>query len=556
MSSFGFGFGQTPNSFNPPKPFSETKTAFGWSPFGNTTPPCGTTTIPALATNNATSGTASSPAFDFSPVFGAPVFNSASAPASGTNCTITLATTGSPVFGTSTPTIGTTVTITPGVGTSSAPTGGTNAIAITINVGTASTSSVGNGITIAPSVGSTVTIAPASGTSITLMQAAGTTITITSNPTSGVTSTPGIGAASTPTVCFPTSTAPASTRGGFGFPTSTAPASTRGGFGFPTSTAPASTQGGFGFPTFTSPTSTQGGFGFPASTAPASTQGGFGFPTYTTPASTSTFSSSKVGASSQFGTQSSPFGAQPTPIVGNNASRQSASGSHQGHGSRVVPYTASIDADSFSAASPIKIHSISAMPIHKHKCHEELRWEDYQLGDKGGAIPPGGSSKHTTQSFVQKEKRASFCPFGCPFAQTSSSTFNTSTSSPCAERSTSLFAQPSSNPFGPRPSPSPFGAQPSSSTFGAKPSSSTFGPPPSSSSFGAQPSSSIFGLPPSSSPFGAIFGNSTFAPSSFGQTSSPNPSWFMPSQVSEPVETSTSPFHSNLTNTGSSPSFY
>ncbi|XP_062028058.1 nuclear pore complex protein NUP98A-like isoform X2 [Rosa rugosa] len=455
MPSFGFY-----NSFDAPKPVFETKTGSGWSPFGTTTTPAfGTTSCPAFATSN--------PAFDFTTVFGAPVFNTASTPGFGTNCTTTLATTGTLAFGTtSTPTIGTTITITPGVGTSTASTGGTNSIAITSSVGTASTPTVGNSITIAPSVGATVTIAPASGTSITITQAAGTTITITSNPTYGATSTPGIGGASTPSFCFPTSTAPTSAPGFF--------------------------TNSFSFPTSTTSTFAQ---------------------------STCTSCSSQVGASSPFGPRRSPFGAQLTPIVGNNASRQSAFRGHQGQGSRVVPYTASVEIDSNGAG---RMKSISAMPIHEHKCHEELRWEDYQLGDKGGVVPPGGSGfscQFTTQPFLQKEKPTSFGPYGSPCAHTSSSTSNISTSSPFGQPSSSPFGQPSSNPFG-RTSSSPF----------------------------ARPSSSPFAQTLSSS----ISGNSNlFTPSSIGQTSSPHPSWCMPSQVSQPVQTGTPLFNRNQTNTGS-----
>ncbi|XP_031268953.1 nuclear pore complex protein NUP98A-like [Pistacia vera] len=29
------------------------------------------------------------------------------------------------------------------------------------------------------------------------------------------------------------------------------------------------------------------------------------------------------------------------------------------------------------------------MPVYKDKSHEELRWEDYQLGGKGGSLPAG-----------------------------------------------------------------------------------------------------------------------------------------------------------------------
>ncbi|KAL5726454.1 hypothetical protein ACHQM5_009496 [Ranunculus cassubicifolius] len=41
------------------------------------------------------------------------------------------------------------------------------------------------------------------------------------------------------------------------------------------------------------------------------------------------------------------------------------------------------------------------MSIFKDKCHEELRWEDYKLGDKGGTFglvqPSGGIGTNATQ---------------------------------------------------------------------------------------------------------------------------------------------------------------
>ncbi|KAK3041587.1 hypothetical protein RJ639_000721 [Escallonia herrerae] len=39
-----------------------------------------------------------------------------------------------------------------------------------------------------------------------------------------------------------------------------------------------------------------------------------------------------------------------------------------------------------------KLESISAMTVYEDKSHEELRWEDHQLGDKGGPDPAGQST--------------------------------------------------------------------------------------------------------------------------------------------------------------------
>lgn len=50
----------------------------------------------------------------------------------------------------------------------------------------------------------------------------------------------------------------------------------------------------------------------------------------------------------------------------------------------MAAYTPTAEADGGSGTQPAgKLESISAMPVYKDKSHEELRWEDYQLGDKG-----------------------------------------------------------------------------------------------------------------------------------------------------------------------------
>jgi nuclear pore complex protein Nup98-Nup96 len=75
-------------------------------------------------------------------------------------------------------------------------------------------------------------------------------------------------------------------------------------------------------------------------------------------------------------------GAQSTtPAFGSTGFGQSPFGSQRG-GSRVAAYTPTTEADGGAQAAG-KLESISAMPVYKDKSHEELRWEDYQLGDKG-----------------------------------------------------------------------------------------------------------------------------------------------------------------------------
>lgn len=72
-----------------------------------------------------------------------------------------------------------------------------------------------------------------------------------------------------------------------------------------------------------------------------------------------------------------------TPTFGVSGFGQSPFGGQQG-GSRVVPYAPTVEAETGSGTQPAgKLESISAMPAYKDKNHEELRWEDYQRGDKG-----------------------------------------------------------------------------------------------------------------------------------------------------------------------------
>ena len=46
-------------------------------------------------------------------------------------------------------------------------------------------------------------------------------------------------------------------------------------------------------------------------------------------------------------------------------------------------YAWTTEANGGSGTQPVaKLKSISTMPAYKEKTHEELRWEDYQSGDK------------------------------------------------------------------------------------------------------------------------------------------------------------------------------
>ncbi|CAK9154997.1 unnamed protein product [Ilex paraguariensis] len=61
-------------------------------------------------------------------------------------------------------------------------------------------------------------------------------------------------------------------------------------------------------------------------------------------------------------------------------------------GTRVASYTKTAAVVDGSMQPAGKVVSISAMPIYKDKNHEELRWKDYQLSDKGGHKPVGKST--------------------------------------------------------------------------------------------------------------------------------------------------------------------
>jgi nuclear pore complex protein Nup98-Nup96 len=57
---------------------------------------------------------------------------------------------------------------------------------------------------------------------------------------------------------------------------------------------------------------------------------------------------------------------------------------NQSGGTRIQPHVQTPDPDGATSGSQAsKLDSISAMPAYKEKSHEELRWEDYQRGDKG-----------------------------------------------------------------------------------------------------------------------------------------------------------------------------
>ncbi|ONI07728.1 hypothetical protein PRUPE_5G135900 [Prunus persica] len=300
---------------------------------------------------------------------------------------------------------------------------------------------------IGPALGFYISITPASGLS-------SSTFGTSSNPTSAASSTPGFtcgsieaatGVSSFPSVGsghgFYVSSTPASCSSCSFFRTSSNPTSAasntpgftcgsteaatgissfplvRSGHGFYVSSTPASGSSRSPFCTSSNPTSAVSNTpGFGSLSTPSFT---FSFlPSFWK--STSTFPSSQFGPSCPSGAQSSPFGAQ-SKTFGNTAFEISASGA-QLWGSRVPPYTTTTEPDdSVGLETKGDLQSISAMPIYGDKTHEELRWQDYQLGDRGGHVPAGGSCFPLSTSNILNPAPT--------FAQTSSSLFNPSTPS-------------------------------------------------------------------------------------------------------------------------------
>ncbi|XP_024004723.1 nuclear pore complex protein NUP98B [Eutrema salsugineum] len=212
------------------------------------------------------------------------------------------------------------------------------------------------------------------------------------------------------------------------------------------------------------------------------------------------------GSSPAFGQSTSAFGSGSFASTPSSFGAQGAQafGAQQG-GSRVMPYVSTTDADSASGTQlPGKLKSISAMPVHKNKNHEELRWEDYQRGDKGGQLPAAQSGVITSQPSIFSQSSAfgqpsanPTNPFSPAFSQPSANPTNPFSSSVA----TNSFAQKTptattsfSSPFGPSTTPSMFASTSSTTT-------SVFGPSPVFSTTTSQPfaSSSSPGFGPSPS---------------------------------------------------------
>ncbi|KAK9275408.1 hypothetical protein L1049_022672 [Liquidambar formosana] len=533
-SSSPFGsqsvFGQTNNAnSNPfaPRPFGSTSpfgSQTGGSIFGGTSTGVFGAAQSSSPLASTTFGASSSPAFGSS----MPAFGASSTPAFGSSSS---SFGGSSVFGQK-PAFGGFVS-TP---TQSSPFGSTFQQSQPAFASTLFGSSTPFGASSQPVFGASST--PAFGSTNTPAFGA------TSTPAFGATSTPAFGATSTP--AFGVTASPAFGSTGTAFGASSAP-----GFGSGAAFGASSTPvfGSSSTPAFGASNATAFGASstpaFGASSTPAfgaSSTPAFGasstpsFSFGSAPAfgqTTSAFGSSPFGTStSPFGGQSSPLGGQATtPTFGSTGFGQSTFGGQRG-GSRVAPYTPTTEIDGGTSAGTQpagKLESISAMPVYKDKSHEELRWEDYQLGDKGGPNPAGQSTGGIGfgVSNAQSNPFASSSTFG----QSSANPFSSSTSSnPFASKTPSFGSSGFGTSSSPAFSSSPFGSSSTTNPFGSTSSAtpSLFGT--STPAFGASSSPSLFGTS-SSSAFGSspsLFGSASAqgaAPSfgsglSFGNTQS------------------------------------
>ncbi|XP_047340260.1 nuclear pore complex protein NUP98A-like [Impatiens glandulifera] len=168
------------------------------------------------------------------------------------------------------------------------------------------------------------------------------------------------------------------------------------------------------------------------------------------------FSAGSNGAQASTPTLNPAFGHSPYGISGTweelqQVLKHKLDLGGQREGSRATPYAPETESDT---QHPGKLVSISAMKSYKNKNHEELRWEDHQLGDKGGPWP--ASQSPGTVSFCGTTPQENL------FAATSSSPFVTNTPGLDAGFGSSPFvAQASAS------TPTPFGAS-STAAFGAK----------------------------------------------------------------------------------------
>ncbi|KAM0875082.1 hypothetical protein ACQ4PT_037012 [Festuca glaucescens] len=550
QSAFGQTNAATSNPFAP-RPFGSPTPAFGGtsSPFG-ATPAFGQPSAPAF-------GAAATGAFGQQPT---PAFGSTSTGAFGQQPTPTFGSTSTGAFGQQpTPAFGSTSTgafgqqPTPVFGSTSTGAFGQQPTPV---FGSTSTGAFGQQPT--PVFGSTSTGAfgqqptPAFGSTSTGVFGQPTT------PAFGSTSTGAFGQPSTPAFGSPSPSPFGSSTSAFG--ASPAPAfgattsnpgsgslfgqkSSFGGFG--SSPNQSTTFGNNNFGTTTTPT-----FGGSTSTSLFGAPGTSTFGSTTTPGFGSSPSFGQSGAATsntRFGTTpSSPFGLPTAPPTFGQTTFGNQSG-----GTRIQPHVQTPDPDGATSGSQAsKLDSISAMPAYKEKSHEELRWEDYQRGDKGGpnTTPVVNNFSPSPQPSFPISQPAPVNPFSSIsnstgafgttpslFPSPGTTLFGQSTGSPFqANTSQSLFANTAPPIFGSSSTiTSPFSFGPS---FNNNSQSAGLFPSSSSPAIGQQPSSHSFNQQTtSSSAFStSIFNNTTTVGMTGGQfvpTSSPFPTFQQPAPV-------------------------
>ncbi|KAK9925965.1 hypothetical protein M0R45_023221 [Rubus argutus] len=291
----------------------------------------------------------------------------------------------------------------------------------------------------------------------------------------------------------------------------------------------------------------------------AQTSSSIGFRTTTQPALGST-STPFGGSFGQFGASNSPFGAQST--IGGQRRRP---------GSREAAYTVTRNSELPSTAEVVNFQSITAMKVYQDKCFEELRFEDYQMGDKGGK--ESSTMKTNTPcnpapsiSFLQKTSSSPFST-STPISSTKTSPSHPFTTGwPPSSPLTSSSTAAATNPFTTHSSssskpPSWFPRTSSSSSSPFNKSIST--PPPPSDIFGPKttpsPSTFVTSSSPLTSPSTAVTNPFSTPAPSIPQTSqtftTPAPSILSkpPFQVSQPLQTNSTSFiptQSQPSNTG------
>lgn len=144
-------------------------------------------------------------------------------------------------------------------------------------------------------------------------------------------------------------------------------------------------------------------------------------------------------------------------------------------GSRVIAYIPTLD-----LSEDLRLASISAHPAYKSKSHEELRWDDYLLGDKGNSVfgqkPASGSGPTPLAGSLFQESQPTSPINGSGFSSCDGTGFSISGVPKPA------FGIPTKSPFGSTPpsQSSPFQqSQPASQTrpFGSSTSAAPLNQP-------------------------------------------------------------------------------